>query len=65
MIEPIPFFTYERLTEFWHNVQILLLLAVPMLVIFLGTYFGGQIIYVIREVFSRFFGKSDEDYEDY
>lgn len=59
----IPFFTPERLSEFWNNVQSIAYLAMPMLVIYLATIFGGDLLRVIRDVFDR--RRSNQDRDDY
>lgn len=62
----ITFFTTDRLTEFWHNVQVIAYLAMPLLLIYLATIFGGDLLKVIRDVFSRRRTREDrDDYDDY
>lgn len=57
----ISFFTPDRLAEFWHDVEVLAYLGMPMLLIFLATYFGGDLIRVLRGVFAR--RQDGDDYE--
>jgi hypothetical protein len=48
----ISFFTVERMTMFWQFVKSLMYLAMPLLIIFIATQYGGYLISVLRDVFS-------------
>lgn len=61
-IPRIPFFTSDHLSTLWQNISALLYLAMPLLVIYVATEYGGYLIAVIRESFSR--RREVEEYDD-
>lgn len=63
VIPYIPFLTAERMAMFWGNVKNLMLLAMPLLMVFMATKFAGLFISVFRAAFGRHFGHKDESFE--
>jgi len=63
-IPRIPFFSSDHLSTLWQNISALLYLAMPLLVIFVATEYGGYLIAVIRDSFSRRRQDDPGDYED-
>lgn len=63
MIQFQSLFTTARMNEFFHNVQGLLYMVMPLLVIWIATELGGYLIAVIRDAFDR--RRQDrDDYDD-
>jgi hypothetical protein len=60
----IPVFTSDRLGDFWQYVQAIGYVVMPIVIIFVATYYGGQLIGVLRDTFSRRKTRDDEDYDD-
>ncbi|MFO7296355.1 MAG: hypothetical protein C0P72_010075 [Clostridia bacterium] len=52
------------MSTLWQNISALLYLAMPLLVIFVATEYGGYLIAVIRDSFSRRRQDDPGDYED-
>lgn len=62
-LQYIPFLTTDRLGEFWHNVQVIAYLAMPLLLIWIATQYSGELIRVLRDVF-RSRRDDTDDYDD-
>lgn len=52
------------MNEFFHNVQGLLYMVMPLLVIWIATELGGYLIAVIRDAFDRRRQDREDDYDD-
>lgn len=65
MIERIPFLTPERQEILFGNIINVLYFAMPLFLIWLAFEFGGKVIEVIRNAFSRIDRHDRDDYDDY
>lgn len=66
MIERIPFLTPQNQEVLLGNLYNIMFMVMPLLLIWLAFQFGGTLIEVIRNAFSRIDRHDrDEDYEKY
>jgi hypothetical protein len=64
MIPQFTFATPEHMAIFWNDVYMILLFAMPFLVIWAATKFGGDLLRSIRRAFSQFGPSGNrQDYE--
>lgn len=65
MIERIPFLTPDNQSVLFGNLYNVLFMVMPLVLIWLAFEFGGTVIEVIRNAFSRMDRHDRDDYEDY
>lgn len=49
----VTFFTAGNISEFWRNVRAILFVIMPILLVYVATVLGGDLISVVRGVFAR------------
>jgi hypothetical protein len=62
MIEYYDFFTGANLTEFWHNMKVLMRMIAPEVLIWFAAYAFYRLALFLREQFAP---ERDEDYKEY
>lgn len=60
----ISFFTPDAQATFGNYLTSILYVAMPLFLIWAAVTFGGTLLSVIRDAFSRIMGNREDDYDD-